>query len=120
MWGRTAHLPLPVLVYRAGNAELQEVLLKGMPLGSFPGFPYKEDEVELESGDTVLLMSDGFAELFNEAGDMLGYKEAAQLFGEMAHEPVSVIIERLVLHAKTWPNGRAVEDDMTFVVIKKK
>jgi serine phosphatase RsbU (regulator of sigma subunit) len=80
----------PALVYRARTGTLETIRLKGMPLGSFVGFPYREEEVRLERGDTVLLMSDGFPELFNEAGEMLGYEEAAAAFAKVAAEPPDV------------------------------
>ncbi len=37
--------------------------MKGMPLGTFSDFPYTLIESEISTGDTILMMSDGFPEL---------------------------------------------------------
>jgi sigma-B regulation protein RsbU (phosphoserine phosphatase) len=89
-----------------------------MPLGSFVGFPYKEKEVVLAAGDTVLFMSDGFPELFNEAGEMLGYDHAVELFAQVADQPPLAIIEHLVAIGRSWSNDRPPDDDITFVVVQ--
>ncbi len=55
----------PVLIYRDNKKELEEIMLKGMPLGATDKFPYELSETTLGAGDTILLSSDGFPELFN-------------------------------------------------------
>ena len=62
----------PALIYRSATQQVEEVSLKGLPLGSPVTFPYRKTCVTLSPGDTVMLMSDGFPELFSEAGEMLG------------------------------------------------
>ncbi len=63
------------LVHRAATGTVESVPLKGMPLGGFADYPYTTRTLRLDPGDTVVLMSDGFPELFNDAGEMLGYDE---------------------------------------------
>lgn len=113
----TAGMPA-TLLYRAATDEVEVIELKAMPLGSFVNFPYKEKELTLEVGDTVLFMSDGFPELFNEAGEMLGYDQAVQVFAGIAEKTPEAIIADLVEEGSQWAKGRAPDDDMTFVVMK--
>ena len=61
----SAGMPSP-LIYRAATREIEEVTLKGMPLSAFLDFPYEERKVDLFAGDTIVLMSDGFPEMFND------------------------------------------------------
>jgi serine phosphatase RsbU (regulator of sigma subunit) len=81
----TAGMP-PTLVYRAATGLVETIRLKGMPLGSFVDFPCKEEEITLAPGDTVLFMSDGFPELFNQQGEMLGYDRAVEIFTKVAQQ----------------------------------
>lgn len=53
----------PVLIYRAETGSVEEVMIKAMPLGSISGYPYRERELMLGSGDVVVLMSDGLSAL---------------------------------------------------------
>ena len=57
-----------------------------MPLGTFNDFPYSLVESSLSTGDTILIMSDGFPELLNDDKEMYGYKRARNYFEEIAGE----------------------------------
>jgi len=63
------------LIYRSSTGQVEEVALKGMPLGGFANFPYKDKKLHLSTGDTVLFMSDGFEEMFNPQDEMLGEEQ---------------------------------------------
>ncbi len=108
----------PVLIYREADRSVEEMILKGPPLGGFSGFTYKEKETELLSGDTMLLMSDGFYELFNDKEEMLGMKRAKNIFKEAIGQKASDVSRGMRAEAEKWRNGRAQDDDMTFVVLK--
>ena len=110
----------PALVYRAASGCIEEVALKGMPLGSPGVYPYRRQCVLLSAGDTVVLMSDGFPELFGASGQRLGYDRMAGLFAEAAAGSPEEVIAHLMATAKAWCNGQVPDDDMTFVVMKVK
>lgn len=108
------------LVHRAAAGTVEEVPLKGVPLGGPAGYPYQVHRVELCEGDTVVLASDGFAELFNGQGDMLGYHRAAEVLRTTRGLPPEDVIHRLVADAEAWTGTREVSDDVTFVVLRAK
>jgi len=110
----------PALIYRDSKKELEEIMLKGMPLGTTDKFPYELSEITLGAGDTILLSSDGFPELFNEKKEMFGYDRVKETFTEVAGKPSEKIIEHLKDTASNWTGGKAPDDDVTFVVIKVK
>ncbi len=110
----------PALIYRRDLSTLEEFVIKGMPLGTAGNFPYELRETEIRSGDTILLMSDGFPELFNEDKDMFGYKNVQDEFLKCADESPNNIIKHLLNQIKTWTGSKAIDDDVTFVVIKCK
>ena len=110
----------PLLVHRARSGEVEEIILKGMPLGGSLPFPYSDCELSLEPGDTALLMSDGLPELFSASGHMLGYDGAGLLFGNAAANAPAQIIHDLEQAADAWATERGLTDDMTFVVIRRK
>ena len=53
-----------------------EVPLKGIPLGGQGRCRYVSNRIDLQSGDSVILMSDGFPELRNKTGDLIDYERA--------------------------------------------
>ncbi|MCI0697043.1 serine/threonine-protein phosphatase [candidate division KSB1 bacterium] len=83
------------LVYRAASRSVEEIELKGMPLGSFSAFPYQEKVLSLNPGDTVLFMSDGFTEMFNTQNELLGEERAKELFQAAAEKSPQEVIAHL-------------------------
>lgn len=115
----SAGMPFP-LIYRFSTGQVEEIVLKGMPLGGTIDFPYKEKIVQLYKGDTVLFLSDGFEEMFNPENEILGSEKVKNLFQESATNPSQKIIEHLRNAGELWANGRDQEDDVTFVILKVK
>ena len=109
----------PALVYRAETGVVEEVPLKGMPLGGPHNFHYKKTTIKLVPGDTVALMSDGFPELFNEESEILGYDKAVAVFKEVASSTLEEILRHFTQTFDDWAKGR-LQDDITFVVMKVK
>ena len=68
----------------------------------------------------MVLMSDGFPELFNDSREMLGYDRAVSIFAEVAHRSQEKIIEHFKEAASTWMNDQAQDDDVTFLVMRVK
>jgi len=108
------------VVYRADCRRVEGIELKGMPLGGFTDFQYQQKEIHLREGDTVLFMSDGLPETFNKQNEMFGYENAIKLFGQVADNPPQKIIEHLAKGGEKWANGRAQDDDVTFMALKIK
>lgn len=115
----TAGMPY-TLIYRADNGGVEEVELKGLPLGSFSEVQYQWKDLNLNAGDAVLFMSDGLPEMFNAQGEVLGEERAKELFQEVGHSAPEQIIEHLVNAGKAWANGQPQKDDVTLVVVKVK
>ena len=108
------------LLYRSEQNKVEELEVKGMPMGSMKNFPYKSEEVNIKPGDVILFMSDGFPELYNENKDMLGYDKAVELFSEAANKKSGEVIQQLIIDAKNWAGNYPLQDDITFVVVKIK
>lgn len=78
-----------------------------MPLGSVKDFPYAQQQLDLLNGDTLMLMSDGFPETFNEAGEMIDYARAKILLEETAHHSPQEIINHFMQTCDAWAGTRA-------------
>jgi serine phosphatase RsbU (regulator of sigma subunit) len=120
----------PALHFRAGSGTVEEISLPGMPLGARADFAYAERRLELAAGDVLLLMSDGFPELPNSAGEPLGYERARALFANaVAVSPgrAGEIVAQLERAAADWSGAAAAAtgapppaptDDVTFLVLR--
>ncbi len=106
------------LVHRASTGHTEKVILKAVPLGSFPDFEYQQKVLKLRPGDTVLFVSDGLHETFNRREEMLGESRVIKLFTEIAQKRPDRIVAHLSQAAKAWANGRMQHDDMTILAMK--
>ena len=109
----------PALWYRCATGTVEEVLTGAPPLGTLVGFRYKAQEIELQPGDAVLLMTDGLPELVSPGGDQLGYARTRELFSEVASEPAAEIVRRLLGAVRDLSGERPLEDDMTLIVLRR-
>lgn len=108
----------PVLIYRQKTKSIEEVIIKNMPLGADISLEYQEKEIKLAPGDSVLLMSDGFPELFNDKKELLDYDRVKDIFKETAELSSEKIVDHLFMTADKWRNGSPQNDDITFIVLK--
>ncbi len=110
----------PMLIYRAETGQVEEVLIRAMPWGSPFKTLYQQQELTLFKGDCVLLMSDGFPEMFNETGEMLEDAAANNVLRATSGQTPQDIINQLVKVAEQWAGTRPPDDDVTFVALKIK
>jgi serine phosphatase RsbU (regulator of sigma subunit) len=108
----------PVMIYRASDGRVDELEMKGMPLGAVESYPYQTAETTLAPGDAVLLMSDGLPELFNERDESFDYPRVKEAFRKIANLTPDEITDGLFAEADRWRNSRKQNDDMTLVVLR--
>lgn len=108
----------PIYIYRKETSSVEEQMFEGMPLGTMNNFPYEMKERSLNTGDTILMLSDGLPELMNASKEVFGYDRLRYRFQDVAEKSAEEIISKLKEAASDWVNGVDPDDDVTFVVIK--
>ena len=108
----------PALLYRALTKEVEPYSAGGLPLGIYADSRYDEAAFDLESGDVLLLMSDGLPELFSPSGEELSAGRIEDELRRLAHLPAQEIVDSLFETAGNWIAGGEWSDDMTLVVVK--
>ena len=109
----------PILIYRAATQTIEEIPLRGAPLGGLSSYDYRQVELTLAVNDTVLLLSDGLPERFNAAGEMFGYERMQELLLAHASAAPQIILERVLQASDEWAAGKLADDDMTFVALRR-
>jgi serine phosphatase RsbU (regulator of sigma subunit) len=106
----------PALVRRASDGQVEELASPGMPLGGL-ATGYDELEIELASGDLVVLMSDGLPELPDADGEPLGYDRVSQVVADAPTGTPQKMIDALLGAAEEWAGEGPPNDDITFVAL---
>ncbi|MBL1214576.1 MAG: SpoIIE family protein phosphatase [Ignavibacteriae bacterium] len=110
----------PVYIYRKQIDKVEEVKNNGLPLGAMKISKYEIFSSKLQTGDIILMLSDGFPELQNENNELYGYGRMIDTFKKSLSDNPEEIIKHLKTAGANWIGDNAPIDDVTFVVIKIK
>ncbi|MGE5456850.1 MAG: two-component regulator propeller domain-containing protein [Methanococcaceae archaeon] len=110
----------PVYYYNCKTSEVEELLLQGMPLGAMKKSSYKVMEKDLNTGDVLLLITDGLPEQMNQNEEMFNYPRVKDHFRELVEKSPEEIIDSLVKLGIKWMGEIVQADDITLVVVKIK
>jgi serine phosphatase RsbU (regulator of sigma subunit) len=110
----------PILLYRAAGRSVTELKANGIPLGMLPGFPYaKSAALRLDPGDMVVMLTDGFWEWENGAGEEFSLDRLKRALAESVECPVAEVIARLAGAVEAFVAGARQSDDLTAVVVRR-
>lgn len=90
----------------------------GPPLGWFPEGSYHSDEVSLNPGDILLLMTDGLTEAFSSNNEMFGRDRIFEVIRRTRAADADQIVEAIFREVASFSEGTEQSDDMTIVVMK--
>ncbi len=110
------HWP-PILFRKSGEAiSLKE---GGTPLGIFPGQDYEIANVKLESGDHLVLYTDGLTEAANSEGEEFGEARLIGLANRNLRLNASGLLETMAKEVTGFCGGN-FQDDLTLVIVSVK
>lgn len=107
-----------ILYFNSIKNELEEILLKGMPIGAVNNFPYAQYNLEVNQNDFLFLYSDGIIEQFNEKKEMFGIERLKEIVLSSAKDSPEVLFDKLIDEVNIWKGENPQQDDITFMIIK--
>jgi len=112
----------PVYVFRNGKV-IREITGGGPALGIMPNEliaegMFTEHQIDLHSGDLILMFTDGLSEIENCVGEELGRDRIVRWVDEFCELDAPQLVERVYQKAMDFADGRELEDDITALVIK--
>ncbi|MEJ2053105.1 MAG: SpoIIE family protein phosphatase [Calditrichaceae bacterium] len=108
----------PLLIFRNENNQVEEMIVKGLPLGGPITARYDQKQAMLKNGDAILMMTDGYLDLFNPAMETFDLERVKEVFQQNGLNEPDDIIKALVVEGEKWRGKRQQDDDITFVLIK--
>jgi serine phosphatase RsbU (regulator of sigma subunit) len=105
----------PLMRYSQMQRAIVEYGPQNMPLGILPEQSFAADVLECDPGDVLLLLTDGFTEVFKSDGSELGLEPLKQEFRRAADRPLSEIFESLRKISLAY--GKQ-DDDQTMLLVR--
>ncbi len=107
----------PVVARRDGAQVLLE--RGGLVLGVMEATDYEEDAIHLETGDRLVLYTDGITEAVNESGELFGEERLHAVIAGLSHELTArEVADRILRALEIFRNGVEARDDMTLMVLR--
>jgi sigma-B regulation protein RsbU (phosphoserine phosphatase) len=109
----------PYLLRRNGTVE-ELPRSKDIIVGICDDIEYSEDTLQLESGDTLVMFTDGVTEAMNPEMKEFGTERLRAILGEQAGKNCRQVIETVRTAIKDFAGDAEQSDDITMLVIKRK
>lgn len=108
----------PLLHWKPCTCELISVESNGLLFGVMNDAKYPECQVEITSGDRLLLYTDGLVEAENAAGEAFGDRKLGDLVRDHRTATAQELSQILLRALKTWQiASQPQQDDITLVVV---
>lgn len=108
-------LPYPV---RCSDDGCGQIVLPGVPLGSFPGSTYDEVSFPLRKGDVFVFCTDGVFEAMDREGREFGTERLTAEIAAARGLDARQIVERIAGAVERFRDGMPPNDDMTIVAVR--
>lgn len=114
--GSAGHPPL--VVWRKGSRALSNHRPFGRLIGFFPDAEFRSDQIVLESGDRLLMYTDGLTEAVDKEGIAFGEERLHGFIESKSHMTTDDFAETLMKEVTEW-HGKEnnMDDDVAFIVI---
>ena len=109
---------IPPIVYRAKADEVERLETGGTVLGMFDVAPFELGKSKLESGDALVVFTDGISESWGPDGEEFGEERLGELIKKKAKLSAPDLMETIQKEVDSYAPGRAT-DDRTLIVIKR-
>jgi len=75
--------------------------------------------MQMEPGDLIVLLTDGFYEYQNSTGELFGQERISEIILRHHHEPARTILNQILAATREFAGSAPQLDDMTGVIIRR-
>jgi serine phosphatase RsbU (regulator of sigma subunit) len=109
----------PAYLYRAKTSKIQELTSDAHFLGMFDCASYESRPLQMDTGDILVVYSDGLTEAENQRKEVFGEERLRTIIKKWASAGSDAIESKLLEAVEEFTQGMPQMDDVTFVVVEK-
>lgn len=110
----------PVMLFRSATQTVERIESHGPPLGFLQGMTYEQFDARMDSGDVMVLYTDGITEATDRTGEMFGEDRLADLLAEQCGElSAQQVLDAVLAAVAAFSGEQQQEDDVTLLVLKR-
>jgi sigma-B regulation protein RsbU (phosphoserine phosphatase) len=92
----------------------------GPIIGTFLDGPYEQETIQLQSGDILVVYTDGVTEALNPADVEFGEEKLRSIVVESLQLPARELAARVIAKVLEWQGRASQHDDITLIIVKVK
>ncbi len=108
----------PPLLWRAATRTIERLDAEGLILGVRPTVTFDQEQVDMLSGDLLLLYTDGITEAENDQGEFFGDERLCALLDEFHALAASEIREQMLHQVRLFTGIHHFKDDVSLVIMR--
>lgn len=108
----------PLFLYRARTREVEALDADGLLLGIMPRVLFEEKTVALESGDVLVMYTDGIIEAMREDRQLFSHERLKQVIRENAQKGAGQIVDAILEAVDRFSGKKVHDDDITLQILK--
>ena len=109
----------PPHILRADGTVEELPRTKNLIMGAFDGVNYKEETLQLDHGDALVMFTDGVTEAMNQNREEFGTQRLSNTLSHLAGKSSQQIVEGVKASLTEFVNGAEQHDDITMLVLKR-
>jgi sigma-B regulation protein RsbU (phosphoserine phosphatase) len=110
---------IPPILYRARSGAIERLSTGGTVVGLLEGATYEAGEVTLDSGDTLLVFTDGLSEAWGPNEEEFGEDRMSALVCNNASLTAKELERVIQNEVENFTSGARATDDRTLIVVKR-
>jgi sigma-B regulation protein RsbU (phosphoserine phosphatase) len=107
----------PPYLFRADGSS-KRLETGGLILGMMADMPYQTETVPLQSGDLLILFTDGVTEAKNSRDQDFEEYRLEEIISKSAELPVKLLLDEIVYALRSFTKGAAQSDDITLMAVR--
>jgi len=106
-------------LFRAATGEIESLVPDAYFMGMFDFASYEPRPLHLDTGDILMVYSDGLTDAETPQGEMFGEKRLLEIIRQECPSGSHAVERRFLEVIQEFTQGMAQTDDITFVVVEK-
>jgi len=115
-YSNAGHNPPYIIKPNGDVIELEKT--GGLVLGAMEDFEFNVKTLKMETGDSLVLFTDGVTEAFNAADELYSEERLVELLKPLSEKPIKEIVEIINEDVEKYSTGVPQADDITVLALR--
>jgi phosphoserine phosphatase RsbU/P len=108
--------PPPIIIRTSNQLEILDQ--HGPVIGAEKNLVYSQEQKQLNTGDKIVLYTDGILELCDKDGEFFGKKRFFYVLEKYGRNTPEKLVNAIYSEAKSYCDGQEIEDDISILVVE--